>query len=335
MTASKPDKFLEICRDFVTKKGADVVVFSSRIHAKATLSVRKLCGALREQPTPRKKLILLITTPGGDADEAFRIARTFRRKYEHISLIIHGECKSAGTLIALCADELVMSDSGEIGPLDVQLARSDELAGPPQSGLDLKEALKVLQENIIASFATYMVNIRLGSKLSTRIATDIACKLTTGTYRSIYQQIDPMRLGETQRKIVIANEYGERLASQNVKEDTVADLVAKYPSHGFVIDREQAQDLFHKVRRPDDDELVLLATLPAFVFELQSEKSYIFPLEPMTDGTAHSKADPSSTPPADQPAEPVTAPASIGKGATRTGDAERIAGPQNDSGDED
>jgi ClpP class serine protease len=42
---------------------------------------------------------------------------------------VSGYCKSAGTLIALGANELAFGEHGELGPLDVQIAKRDEVLG--------------------------------------------------------------------------------------------------------------------------------------------------------------------------------------------------------------
>ena len=44
-------------------------------------------------------------------------------------------CKSAGTLIALGASALYMDDRSELGPLDMQVTRGDEI-GAMRSGLE-------------------------------------------------------------------------------------------------------------------------------------------------------------------------------------------------------
>jgi len=296
-----PVDMAAVCRGFINKTGSDLIAFASPVNDAATNMIRQVCAVKND----RERAVLLLTTPGGDADAAFRIARTLRRRYKHVTIVIHGECKSAGTLIALCADDLVMSDTGELGPLDVQLERQTEIGGPPQSGLDLTQALRVLEENAIQSFRAHVLEIRMGSKLSTKLACKLAAELTNGVYRYIYEQIDPVRLGEIHRKIVIANEYGGRLASGNVKDGAVAALVAQYPSHGFVIDREEAQDLFHKVRPPNEDELSVLEALPPFFFELQYEKTYVVRLEPPDE----------QKPVANSPSTAVTAGTGVGAGS--------------------
>jgi hypothetical protein len=188
---------------------------------------------------------------------------------------------------------------------------------------------------MLASFRSQMMSIRMGAKLSTKLASALACRLTTGVYKSIYSQVDPIRLGENQRKIVIASQYGERLASSNVKEGTVSRLIARYPSHGFVIDREEAEALFVKVRTPTRSEADVLQALPPHLFELQFEKTYIFRLEQPDDQDSDDRG---VDPPGDGPAEaPVVQPGPhpdepvAARGAATAGQPKRKPRSTNDS----
>jgi hypothetical protein len=66
----------------------------------------------------------------------------------------------------------------------------------------------------------------------------------------IYGQLDPMRLGEVERMMGITAAYGERLSKHNLKSGALAKLLSTYPSHSFVIDRCEAEDLFDKTSVP-------------------------------------------------------------------------------------
>ena len=85
------------------------------------------------------------------------------------------------------------------------------------------------------------------------MAADIATNLTVGLMAPMYGQIDPMRLAEIERSLRISGDYGERLADSNLKPRALQRLLGDYPSHGFVIDREEAMDLFKTVSEPDAD----------------------------------------------------------------------------------
>ena len=151
-----------------------------------------------------------------------------------------------------------MSDTAEMGPLDVQIAKPGEL-GEYLSGLTPMQALDTLRSEMFRAFEHYFLQLRFrsGGQVTTRTAADIAAEMAIGSFRPIYEQFDPMRLGDDQRSNLIAYEYGDRIKTKNVKEDTIERLIAEYPSHGFVIDRIEASTLFERVREPSQAEEAL------------------------------------------------------------------------------
>jgi len=68
-----------------------------------------------------KKLDVYIETPGGQGETAEEIVRYFRDNYDTVSFVIAGEAKSAGTIIALSGDEILMTETGSLGPIDAQV----------------------------------------------------------------------------------------------------------------------------------------------------------------------------------------------------------------------
>lgn len=73
------------------------------------------------QSTKSKGLHFYIESPGGSAEAAEEIVECFRDKFEHVSFVISGEAKSAGTILALSGNEIYMTDSGSLGPIDAQI----------------------------------------------------------------------------------------------------------------------------------------------------------------------------------------------------------------------
>ena len=68
----------------------------------------------------RKSLDVYIETPGGSGEAAEVIADIFRSKYAEVNFIVSGEAKSAGTILALSGDNIVMTETGSLGPIDAQ-----------------------------------------------------------------------------------------------------------------------------------------------------------------------------------------------------------------------
>lgn len=231
--------------------------------------------------TPRRTNVLLIlVTPGGDPDAAYRISKLLQTYYSKFTILVSGYCKSAGTLVVLGAHELVMSNVGELGPLDVQISKRDEL-GELSSGLVSAEALIVLQKKGFEMFETYFIAIkdRSEGQITFKTASEIAVKLTVGLLEPVYSQIDPIQVGETARYMKIGQDYGKRLAAggKNLKPRTLFSLTETYPSHGFVIDRDEASRMFNAVRPPNIDEVELIEALGDCAVIARSQNQRITP----------------------------------------------------------
>ena len=258
---------------------ARVIAYTGRIDSP---DVGNLFTQCYREGNKRENTFFILTTVGGDANAAYRIARYFQLTSKRFYLFVPRICKSAGTLVALGADEIVMSPFAELGPLDVQLVQRDEI-GQIRSGLVVDTALKGLTEKTLAMFETVMLNLtfRSDKSISFETASKVAASLTTGTMSAIYSQIKPADLGDDLRNLRVANAYGERLVRYrgNATLDTVAHLVHEYPSHDFFIDAEEAKTLFRNVSdQPTPDMMMLSGSLskepdktPAYVDRLDQD----------------------------------------------------------------
>jgi ClpP class serine protease len=77
--------------------------------------------------TPGTPLDLLLHSPGGDIDAAEKLITLIRNRAgsSTVRVIVPDYAKSAGTLIALGANTIVMSDSSELGVIDPQVDLPD------------------------------------------------------------------------------------------------------------------------------------------------------------------------------------------------------------------
>jgi hypothetical protein len=218
---------------------ADVILYSANIHPDyVDRLVDEVCFADRSET-----VILSLATMGGNPHAAYRLARLLQQQYERFVLLLCGKCKSAGTLIALGADSIIMGPHGQLGPLDMQTIKEDEIY-LQSSVLDIRQALDAIGGYSFRFFETFLLRIVASSRgsITTQTASEIASDMASSLMEPISSQIDPLRLGEDERMMMIASEYGGRLAPQ--REDAIAQLIQDYPSHGFVIDVEEAKDIF-------------------------------------------------------------------------------------------
>ncbi|MBX3419927.1 MAG: hypothetical protein KF752_00080 [Pirellulaceae bacterium] len=233
---------------------SDVFIYNGDIHPVLHKLLRPHIGV-----SGNKRAFLLLTTPGGDADAAYRVARHFQVSYDDFVVGVWGACKSAGTLMAIGATELVIAPCGELGPLDVQVFSPDEFVRR-SSGLSISQAIKFVSKQAFEAWEENFLRVRTssGGIITTKTASEIANQLAIGLFAPITEKIDPIWIGELQRSIDIAMQYGIRLG---MSESSLRSLIEEYPSHSFVIDYREADKLFKCVRRPHPIEEKLFENL--------------------------------------------------------------------------
>ena len=231
--------------------GRDAYVFSGGIYDPGADRLIDLIDG--KEDCDKRTVTIFLTTDGGNPHAGYRMVRALQR-YLKVRVVVAGRCKSAGTLIVVGANELALGPWGELGPLDMQITKPDELLYTG-SGLEVMQAVTVLTENGNSAFTSLLVELIAGG-LSTKTASEIAASLAGNLFQPIAAQIDPLRLAEAQRAIRIATDYGQRIAS-NLKPGALRRLVYDYPAHAFVIDRLEAGELFENVGGLGVEELAI------------------------------------------------------------------------------
>lgn len=77
-----------------------------------------------KQSKKHSSAALIIQTPGGEASTSYYVGELFNEYYDSVDSYIVSDCYSGGTFIALSTDNIYMSHSGCLGPIDVQIMRS-------------------------------------------------------------------------------------------------------------------------------------------------------------------------------------------------------------------
>ncbi|MCC6493149.1 MAG: hypothetical protein IT424_09015, partial [Pirellulales bacterium] len=242
----EPNPLEPAVAEIAQSHNADVYLYVGEISTGGYERLSTFC-----ESSSRPNAVLILTTAGGNPDAGFRIARALQHHYATIKIFVPRYCKSAGTLICLGANELVMGDRSELGPLDIQLPKPDEIFDWG-SGLDMVQAMNFMQSQAKEAFLESLMELK-SAGLGTKMASDVAVRFATDLFAPVYGQIDPMRLGEMQRKVRIANDYGERLAEKanSLRPGALTKLVVGFCSHSFIIDRKEAKSLFNVVRAPE------------------------------------------------------------------------------------
>lgn len=244
----------------------------SRIYAVIhTASEHHLChpdfwAALhrKEQFAKIGTLEILIHSPGGHAHVAYRLAKYFRGHCKTLNIIVPMMAKSAATLMCLNADNIFMGEFAELGPLDAQLRDDFEKGAEFFSPLDEFKSMEFMKE-YATGILDYFGHILAERGMSVKQALHEAISGTVGIMNPLYAHIDPSKVGSYRRALSEGEEYAKRLL-ESVKhpaaEELAQHLVWDYPSHDFVIDREEARAIGLPVQHlPLNQERTLIGSL--------------------------------------------------------------------------
>lgn len=204
--------------------------------------------------TPREQteIDVWLESPGGDANAAYKLVLDLRERCKLLRVVIPDYAKSAATLVALGADEIFMTPAAELGPLDVQIDHPDpDREGTTISALDVADSLEFLGTTAVDLVLTGGGTIRQYTGLRRSEVLREMLKFTAEFLRPVTEKLDPHLLHQAANQLRIAERYAINMMhkrnlpaiSEKEADDLMARLIRAYPSHGFVISRDEARDL--------------------------------------------------------------------------------------------
>lgn len=103
---------------------ADVVAVISPILAGIEVRLRTAIDALTDK---RQSIAVILDTPGGVVEVVERMVTTLRHAYADVTVIVPDRAMSAGTILALSADRIMMDHLSCLGPIDPQIEKDEKL----------------------------------------------------------------------------------------------------------------------------------------------------------------------------------------------------------------
>lgn len=205
------------------------------------------------------KLSILVESPGGDPSASYALVRVLRRYTDDLEALVVNWAKSAATFVCMGANKILMADDGQLGPLDVQLP--DPRGGKSVSALNAFKSLEFLREHVLQALELVVRYYVETYEMDLPHAIENAQPLVSDMVRPLFDQVDPLELGEARRHLAVGEEYSkrimERYSYRDYTEDQIAEtvrtLVWGYPSHGFFIGRNEAANIGLNVERLDDE----------------------------------------------------------------------------------
>jgi hypothetical protein len=196
-----------------------------------------------------KRVALLLHTPGGLAEEGFKIIRLFQRRADKFITIVPAYAKSAATMMALGGHSILMGGEAELGPLDVQILEEE---GPPSydSALNAVQSLERLNAYALTALDQAMALFVARTRKKPESLLPVALQYATSMIGPLVGKIDSVALTKKSRALKVAEDYAVRLMKEAGYSFAVAKriasvLVERYSTHSFVIDTTEAKALEH------------------------------------------------------------------------------------------
>jgi len=237
----------ELCKDLSKQRNSTLIslMFNDPIYPIHFFKINELIKGKKYD-----KLDVLLHSSGGDINSTYKIIELLRIHCEELTTIIPIYAKSAATLFILGSDKVIMGELAELGPLDAQIIERKEGGKRYTSALNPFKTLGELQRFAIETLDVTVKLLLVRAEYSVEEAVKLSIDFVSKILPPLFSQIKVEKMGENSRALEVGREYGKRLLdrySTIQREDKVESilkrLIYQYPSHGYVIDRREMQDI--------------------------------------------------------------------------------------------
>ena len=210
---------------------------------------------------------IYLERPGGSGEAAEEIVNYLRSHFDEVAFTVSGEAKSAGTIMVLSGDEILMTKTGSLGPIDAQMkiGRSAvsafdymEWVGEKQNEAENKGKLNPFDAIMVAQISPGELK---GVYHSLKFAEDLVVEWLKKYKFKNWKKTETNKIPVT-----------EKMKAQRAKE-IVDELInhGKWRSHGRSIKIDDLESIKLKITRIDDN-----PTLKDIVYRIQTVCRLLF-----------------------------------------------------------
>jgi hypothetical protein len=202
------------------------------------------------KPRPERTINVILDSTGGPLDSAFRTVLFLSRYAGRLNVYVPRKAKSASTLIAVGANQIVMSPFGELGPLDTQI-RDPRNPTDYISALDCYQSVDYVREfgfSTLSQALKQLATVTQG-KLLLSDSLNAAAQFAIGSITPMLSQTRSLDFGAWGRSLKMGERYAQILISRAAQtelgkaERVASRLVYGYTHHLFPIDITEARDM--------------------------------------------------------------------------------------------
>jgi hypothetical protein len=230
-------------------------------------AVDKIGDLLDELDDP-KKISLILYTQGGDTLAAWSLVNLLREFCSELEVIIPNKCFSAGTLICLGADKIVMAKQSCLGPIDPSVngpLNPSMPAAPPQFRFPLS----------VEDVAGFMHLARDEGGVPDEAIAQVFLKLAS--------EVHPLALGAVKRARGQIQALAKKLLARHMKDEAKRETIVKTlcteaGSHDYAIYRDEARKVLGlNIETPSMD---LYAKMKAILNDFRIDMELDVPYSP-------------------------------------------------------
>lgn len=195
------------------------------------------------------KISLVLYTLGGNTLAAWNIINLLREFCKELEIIVPNKCRSAGTLMCLGANNIIMTKQATLGPIDPSLVSplnpNIPNTNPPQKVPVSVEFVKGYFDLLKKEVGVSEANV-LGE-----------------AYKKLVDYINPLVLGDIYRSKCQIKMLARKMMAMHKLEDVYVDKIIQFlctdsGSHDYTISRTEAKSLGLRITSPDDALYALL-----------------------------------------------------------------------------
>lgn len=201
---------------------------------------------------PTQKLSLILDTNGGDTSAAWRLINLIRSFCDDLEVIIPTKAMSAGTLMSLGADRIVMTKQAALGPIDPSLA-NHPLAPTLTLPIGQQVRLPVSAEAVRGYIDEVKKDVKDGPALAA-----IWNNLSSHIHPIVLGEI--FRLGEQIRSLA-SDLIKVQVADADTQKSIIQLLCSDSGSHDYTINRRKAEELGLSIEKPTADLYAILTSV--------------------------------------------------------------------------
>ena len=207
------------------------------VNARVAMDIIPLISKQLQAIGKTENIDLFLYSAGGDTMVPWRLVSMIREYCDKFSVLVPYKAHSAATMIALGADEIVMSDLSELSPIDPSTANVFN----PQDPQNPQGRIPISVEDVMAYFD--LIKNKFGIKNDEDL-TKAFLKFTESN-----PQIHPLALGNVNRIHNLIRVLAKRLLKSHktpIREEEIDKIVdyftEKLYSHQYLIGRKEAKE---------------------------------------------------------------------------------------------